>query len=344
MNHCHLGNNSNHIGASIVQLRRSVLVPPLSHHDSLAYPESLSSYLSRAANNLFYSKNEFIESFVIPRMGADYSLPFLNSGRDTFTINSTGRIARSFEKIFYQLFPRYAHYEFSSFSFLSPLLGEKARGVTSSKLKWCPYCIQRSLTNNIDITYPLYWLASDAQSCLVHKCKLNNQCSHCGSKQDVFIASSQAGICQRCNAYLIENDTAPLEPSSRDIWVTNAINELIRNRYQLKQLSIDQNFKNFVAKLTEQYGGSRQAEQKLCLSESLLRRWLTRNRPKLTQLLDVCYKLQIEPVKILAGEVLSDNLRNITNCHEPYSYSSNKRLCVEVEGIELKIQNYCVFR
>lgn len=326
--------------ANMGRSRRSILVPPPSLNDALVYPESLSSYLSRAAENLFYSKNELIESFVVPRINFDYSLRFLNSGRDTYAINSTGRIAAEFERIYRQLFPRYSHYDFASFAFLSPLLGDKAKGVTSSRLKWCPLCIDRSINNHLDIRFPLYWHAKEASVCLDHKCYLQSQCPRCGSYQEVLVAGSQPGICQCCSNRLISSGITDCSITGREIWITSAINNLIRRRYWLSERDLLKNFKQFVSDIIEQSGGAKPAELKLGLSESLLRRWKSRNRPKFKQFLDVCFKLNIEPLDVLSGEVGKIDTECIKPCEQLSVGGSNKRSTAEIVDIQSQLLSY----
>ena len=319
---------------------RAPLIPPVTHPEALYFPEGLSSYLTRAAANLSLTKTELIENYVLPRVSLSYSRRFLDSGRDAYSINSTGKVSIEFDNACRQLFSQFSHHEFSSFGFLEPLLGAKAKSVVSRYLKWCPYCLQGWRRNHLDIYYPLYWLAQDAMVCLKHSSRLEGKCPCCLEVPNVVTASSVLGYCNHCGEWLgkVRGSHRPL--SSGAIWKAQAINQLVLCNHLVRTIDSLGNFRHFISSLMSKYGCASNIEKKLALSDSLIVRWRVRNRPKIAQLLDFCHKLNVYPHEILMAEADCSSLSGIPFSSQSMVGISPKRSEETLRSIRAKVENH----
>lgn len=319
---------------------RAPLVSPSPHPDSIYFPECLGSFLTRTAQYLSLTKSELIENYVLPRTSLDYTCRFLDSGRDSYSINSVGSVAHELELSSKGLFSKFTHHEFSSYSFLQPLLGVKAKSLVSRHLHWCPDCLNEWRRNKVDIYYPLYWMATETSACLKHHTSLSGKCPCCSKAPNTMTSLSVQGYCDYCGEWLGKAKTNTELIDEASLWKTYAINQLILHRHLLQQADVLTNFRRFIANLAEANGCARNVERKLGLSESLIVRWRKRNRPKASQMLDMAYKLGLYPHQILLGQarakVIEDKVLD-SQCDT----RSQKRTKDLLSGLDLTINQRC---
>lgn len=69
-------------------------------------------------------------------------------------------------------------------------------GSVADHLRYCPACLARSSY------YRLPWRFETLLGCSIHKCRLLEHCSHCGSKLPLFASPLKINICSTCNGDL----------------------------------------------------------------------------------------------------------------------------------------------
>jgi len=186
------------------------------------------------------------------------------------------------ESVSQQLFSKFSYHEFSSFAFLEPLLDTKARGGVSGRLRWCPHCLDEWRRNRLDVYYPLYWLAQDAEECLKYLSRLSAVCPCCTRRSNVITSSSIQGYCDYCGEWLGNSSVLDRPSSSSEVWNSHAINLLVQYKYLIQSEDLSTNFRRFVTELAQVNGCARHVEKRLRLSESLInvgeseidRRWI----------------------------------------------------------------------
>ncbi|MGQ4648933.1 TniQ family protein [Lyngbya aestuarii] len=170
--------------------------------------ESLSSYLSRLAQEHCVTSQKLIRGEIAPRMmGQNYESPLIKKHVSTLFSNSDAKPAingmraktKSLVEALEQLTQR------PDLSFLSLLTWKgviKERGLFRQYRAWCPQCNQQWRQESKVIYEPLLWSFKEVDVCLHHHCLLVDECPHCSSRLPVIANSLQLGFCSRCKGWL----------------------------------------------------------------------------------------------------------------------------------------------
>ena len=246
--------------------------------------ESLSSYLQRLSfkHNLFCG--DFVNHILLPRISEKIKTSSLRLCKVSHSFNESGIYANSFEQALSSIWPNHLLPKPTTFSFLTPLLGDMPRRLVSEFLQWCPQCLKEQE----EYFYPLYWQSALTSCCTRHKSQLINRCHNCDKKIRQIVSIGYPGICPYCGASFKE---APANQATvKQLYDSEQIRLLVQSHHVLERANLNLNWKSFINDLAIKYGNISKLENLLGLCETQLSQWLRRSRPELAGMLRVVVK------------------------------------------------------
>lgn len=168
------------------------------------YVESLSSYISRIAENHNLAVSALLSKVIAPMLNIDYLKDQLSQGiiKDTsHFINENSPVTLEYCNALELLTSR---------DDLRSLTMLNWQGIFSKKLfsryrKWCPICLNKMKSNSKIIYEPLIWYISDIKKCEVHEVVLHDKCSNCKRNLPFLHKDLMVGYCQYCGSWLGDN-------------------------------------------------------------------------------------------------------------------------------------------
>lgn len=165
------------------------------------YVESLSSYISRIAENHNLAVSPLLSKVIAPMLNIDYLKDQLRQGiiKDTsHFINENSPVTLEYCNALELLTSR---------DDLRNLTMLNWQGIFSTKLfcryrKWCPICLNKMKSDSKIIYEPLIWYISDIKKCEVHEVVLHDQCPNCKRNLPYLHKELMVGYCQYCGSWL----------------------------------------------------------------------------------------------------------------------------------------------
>ncbi|MGK7936342.1 MAG: TniQ family protein [Xenococcaceae cyanobacterium] len=175
-----------------------------------AITESLSSYLSRLAQEHCVSLQKFImgeisslilsQEYELNSIGKNISIIFGNSDAKP-AINGMRELTGSLTQALEQLTLRQDLHFLSFFTWKGII---RERGLFRQHKAWCPQCFKARRQEKKPIYEPLLWSFRSVDFCLQHNSKLIEKCPHCDSQQKAIANFSIPGYCYKCRHWLGE--------------------------------------------------------------------------------------------------------------------------------------------
>jgi len=197
------------------------------------YTESLSSYLTRLAQEHCVTSQKLVMGEIAPQMmGEDYESALIKKSVSTLFSNSDAKPAingmrtktQSLIQALEELTQR------KDLIFLTLLTWEGViyeRGLFRQYRTWCPQCNEQWRQEKKVIYEPLLWSFKEVDVCLEHNCLLVDKCPYCDSRLPAIANSLQLGYCSQCQIWL---------GSQKDESQVLATDELEWNQYKIRSI------------------------------------------------------------------------------------------------------------
>lgn len=268
------------------------------------YIESLTSYISRLAQEHNISNGTLINKILAPNINKDYLIKSAKRGGNRFydgarSINGYCKNALDFSQILESLTLQ---------DNLKCLTVTNWRGIISlrgllkKKLSWCPSCISNWRDRGGQIYYPLSWYISSMNMCLIHNTYLSNICPHCSKTLPILHRSSINGYCPLCKGWLGEYQfVSGISDINQDIFKSKNIEELLNlNTTNFKKIS--HSLQKLIEEVTD--GNIAEFARLMSIPKVTMWDWVQRERlPSLDGLLKICLQLGLSIEHLLTGNI-----------------------------------------
>jgi hypothetical protein len=286
--------------------------------------ESLTSYISRLAAAHSVSLATLYEFAIVPALNKPYlaapshlgpACTLVGSFRNQLkNINGLGKVAREWSELLEDmtLWPN-----LQSLTFLPWSEALTYVDLLKPKQAWCPACYNEMLSPNRIIYQPLIWSVYLMQVCVHHRMRLVDQCPKCNRQFFALARRIKNGFCPRCYSWL---GKAIDELASKNVvtgselewqeFIYDNVGELIgtdnnkkgaaskSNIVEWLYICADEVFNGKVDLLAEALGNS----------NFTVHSWYYDGvTPKLSNLLRICYCLNIRLVDLLTGYGIKEN-------------------------------------
>lgn len=283
---------------------RSRLFCPKPMNRGTALSEGLVSYIVRLGAAHSVSPRLLVRK-IFPEAGAElmqsHYAPFFS--RHAGTIDGLGKYAEAFSSAVATLTGLDSARQLTLLA-LKSVLPANGAGLTERHPKWCPSCLAEMKSHGEESYRPLAWSLAMLNTCPVHKGTLQNACSHCGRRQPFFPNYPDLGLCAHCKSPLWDGSMIAHEPSPADLWLANAVGDLIKHLGNIENVATIGNFNAFLDTMIQLHADGNRAAfcRKLGLPKWTLNGWMTHGRrPSLPQMLSVCHGLGMMPSRIFLG-------------------------------------------
>lgn len=292
-------------------------VPPRSRLFSLspvgictAEQESLISLLVRTAHAHSVSPRELI-SRVFPGVEPAISELAYSTffSRYAGTINGLGRYAELFVAAMGKLTGQ-AGLHYLTMLPWQGLLPHNGQGLLARHPRWCPECLFQQRLQGEETAIPLIWSLEPVQVCIAHRRQLESQCPHCGRRQSFIPRYPDLTICDYCRQSLVvelalPTNSAREQPGMQAYWVAEVVGDMLARQSEVGVSPDVPRFRRFVQEaVTASANGNRAAFcRAIGLRGYALNGWINKDeRPSMSQLLNLCYGMQVMPAQIFRTE------------------------------------------
>ena len=176
-------------------------------------------------------------------------------------------------------------------------------GLLSDNFAWCPICFMHD-----NVPYlRLAWALKAVKVCPLHCIRLQTICPHCQANARRITGKTRAGFCFQCGKWL--GQAVGTESIQEDIVKV----DLIIADLAAKLLSVAGTIKPPTgvpvftalnkARTTKVSPNGLSMHRTLCIKPATYISWITiGNKPSLATVLDICYKLGVDPIELLVRE------------------------------------------
>ena len=206
-------------------------------------------------------------------------------------------------------------------------------GLFKENKEWCQICFHDYKKQYRNVCEPLIWYLNNYKVCHIHHCPLTDRCQLCGNHQPFLSSYPHLGYCATCGADLSSKSSIlhkkdGLQREVGSIDYAELIIKLLSNKNLGKKASQEIFVKNIerIILLTTN-GNAQKLEELLGLGNSTVSQWRRgRFRPKFDSILEFAYKIRVNIIDLLCGEVKNVQMpceqfeRNIS---EDYTKSRN---------------------
>lgn len=264
------------------------------------YIESLTSYITRLANEHNILTGTLINKILAPNMVKEYLIKSAKDGGNRFydgakSINGYCKNALDFSQVLESLTLRHDLIDLTLMKWKGII---SFRGLLKKSLSWCPCCIYEWTVKGNQIYYPLSWYVSYIRVCLTHNIYLSNICPHCSKHLPILHRSSINGYCPLCKGWLGEYQRTSSIPK-QDIFNCKNIEELLTlSTTNLKEVSYS------LQKLIEEVTAGNIAEfaRLMGIPKVTMWDWVKGERlPSLEGLLRICFQLELSIENLLTN-------------------------------------------
>jgi len=213
------------------------------------------------------------------------------------------------------------------------LLPFNGQGTLAAHPQWCPNCLVEQCPETGERYIPLAWCLAACKMCPIHDRALEIRCPHCGKHQSFVPRFPDAGICSECGNFLVTetvlNAKRHAPASGQERWVADALFAMIARQSSPATLPTSDDFRVFITAVVEREAGGNRAA--LCKSIGLqawaLNGWLTKGKkPSMAQFLDLCYRMEVSPVRIGPGKDAAAKAVTLSSCGKQAGRKRCRRL------------------
>lgn len=286
--------------------------------------ESLTSYISRLAAAHCVSLATLYEFAIVPALNKPYlaapshlgpACTLVGSFRNQIkNINGVGKIAQEWSELLegMTLWPNLKPLTFLSWSGALTYVD-----LLKPKQAWCPACYNEMLSSNRIVYQPLIWSVYLVEACVRHRMRLVDQCPKCSRQFFALARRIKNGFCPRCYSWL---GKATDELASKTVltdselewqaFIYDNVGELIGTDNNKKGAASKSNIAEWLhIRADEVFNGKVDLlAEALGNSNFTVRSWFYDGvTPKLSNLLRICYCLNIRLVNLLTGYDIKEN-------------------------------------
>lgn len=296
---------------------RSKLYAPAPVGMGTAMGESLTSYLARLAVAHCIYPGILLREMILPMLeeaetqgnGPEQHPLWRRDGSGSHLINVTGSRAQSALQVLETLTMRtdLGSLSLTALTELLPL-----RGLTWSKLAWCPLCYQEWQANEQVVYDPLLWKFREISLCVRHGVRLQTTCPNCDRSLPHLAWRSRPGYCTFCAWPLFREHVERqelIDPETPEFvwqqWVTEALGALVAQLPSIQACPRRERIRLAVNHAVERLADGNIAAfaRILDLSRNTVENWCQGKRiPELDMLLRLCYRLNLSVSKVLFQE------------------------------------------
>jgi hypothetical protein len=190
--------------------------------------ESLTSYVTRLAQEHCLMVGRLIGSVVAPLIGK----PYLLNTQDAACMNKSHLIASDFVRTLEAL-TEYSGLEHLTLRPLSSLFVRP--GLSRPRRAWCPACYDDQNEQAKTIYDPLLWVLKEVNACTVHRRLLESRCPHCGAEERWLERRTIPGHCSKCGRWLglrteermADGDDEPDRPFTFALWTSKSLLDIL---------------------------------------------------------------------------------------------------------------------
>ena len=285
------------------------------------YAESLTSYILRLADAHCVTSQTLMSKEVIPLLRKGYlKTPRRFLMDDSRTFNGVTQYAKSVVKVLETLTMRKS-LQYHTMSKWAGVVDPAGKGLLKKERTWCPHCYEEWAANGNTIYDPLIWSIRGVSRCDKHMALLLSQCPKCRRRQPFLLSRAGVGHCYHCDRWLGVNLKEVEQKQIADwflkkmMWMYLAVGEMIAAAPTLdndpSSLDLTEALKRYAGLMAE--GNLSELGRRIKMTPHTIRQWVRgRYRPRFDSLLDLCYRLNVTPVKLLYGtleDCASLNLR-----------------------------------
>jgi len=278
--------------------------------------ESFTSYLVRLAQAHGIRTGKLIEQEIAPRSGQTHLIgtPSLNGFLSVFarSLNGTEILAAKWTQILEQLTLR------NDLRFLTLLKWRNVLTPSGSIHKhraWCPLCYEEWKAIGQIVYDPLIWTLKVVTECLRHRQRLHLQCPICQRFQPAISFRAPPGHCNNCGIWLgmlpqiesLRNDPLAEATSQRQRWNVQAVGELLAAAPYVSVPPKERTRLAICAYVQHLTNGNLNAFAKhLELPDATLWQMRHGRTPRLSTLLELCYRLGTTPLHFLTEDLMTN--------------------------------------
>jgi transcriptional regulator with XRE-family HTH domain len=169
-----------------------------------------------------------------------------------------------------------------------------------ARLAWCPNCLHGDFGTGVRPYIRLAWLVQAVTICNIHRVRLSEICSSCGTKQLVPAHTALPGYCSHCGYRLDQGAIDAKPPNVWDEWAAAQVSVVLASGLAEK-LDVAVGITAACNQLTG--GGLVAFAEALGEPKGAMSAWRSgRVRPTLPKLLRLCYLLGISLDDFLRGD------------------------------------------
>jgi transcriptional regulator with XRE-family HTH domain len=327
--------------------KRSMLYAPAPVGMGTAMGESLTSYLARLAAAHCVYPGILLREMILPMIeeaamqgNAPEQHPlWRRDGNGSHLINVTGTHAQRALQALETLTMRtdLSGLALTSLTEILPL-----RGLTRSRLAWCPRCYEEWQANEQTVYDPLLWKFREISLCVRHGVRLQAACPNCARSLPHLAWRSRPGYCPFCAWPLFGEQgekQGAVDPETSEFawqqWVTETLGAVVAQLPSIQDCPGRERIRLAVNHAVEQLADGNIADfaRLLDLSRNTVENWCQgKHIPELDMLLRLCYRLNLSLDEMLfqEAEVLQPRL------HDPIleaRFHSRRRTAIDKERL-----------
>jgi len=302
-------------------LQRSPFYNLQPHGVNTSSIESLTSYTTRLSAAHRVSVGTLYEFAVIPALNKSYLITpshlapastLLGSFRNQIkNINSVGKTAQEWVEVLKNMTLRsdLQHLTFLPMSETIPHLKLLKR-----KQSWCPVCYEEMRQTDRVIYQPLIWSLELVKICDRHQVLLVDRCPQCENQFLSLTRRLKIGFCPRCYCWLGREDSKSaksltISELEWQIFICENLRELLeeaqKETFSVSTDNISRWLQICAAKITS--GKAQRLSSLLGKPNLTVQEWYHGNvKPTLSNLLRICYCLDLRLVQLLTGNGIGE--------------------------------------
>ncbi len=327
--------------------RRSMLYAPMPVGMETAMGESLTSYLARLAAAHSIYPGILLREMIVPLVeeleardkGTEQHPLWRHDGSGSHLINVTGSRAQAAFQALGTLTMR-TNLGGLSLTALTEVL--PLRGLTRSRLAWCPMCYEEWQASEQTLYDPLLWKFREISLCVRHGVRLQTACPNCARSLPHLAWRSRPGYCPFCAWPLFGKPVEKqglVDPETPELawqqWATEALGAIVAQLPLIQGCPGRERIGLVVNHAVEWLaGGNISAFARLLdLSRNTVENWCQGKRiPEMDMLLRLCYRLNLSVNEVLfqEAEALQPHLQGPT---PEVRFQPRKRTAIDKERI-----------
>ncbi|MEW9181127.1 TniQ family protein [Bacillus mycoides] len=304
--------------------------------------ESLTSYISRLAQEHSISTGVLINKILAPNMKKEYLVKSGKNGGNRFydgakSINGYGTNTLEFSQLLQSLTLQDNLKALTLMDWKSII---SLRSLLKKNLSWCPSCISNWRDKGSQIYYPLSWYISSMKLCLIHNTYLSNVCPHCNKNPPILHRSIINGYCSLCKGWLGKYQPASniLDINQENFKSKNIEELLTLDTVNLKKVS--QSLQKLIEEVTN--GNVTEFARLMSIPKVTMWDWVKGERvPSLEGLLRICFQLEISIKELLTnGKVFFDCAQGKAKEKILLQSTISKRRKINPDLLQKKLEGY----